>query len=125
MPRSIDMRVVKLTPIPTDVPRDLLKKRDELLAYYGDYLKSLPDLPKEYKSCIDKVHKEAKTNIDFKTNPLTREPRELQHTATSATQLNAVWNEIRFMAKEKQCDAVTTWLTQCCDYFASPDFPQK
>ena len=58
MPRSIDMEVVKLTPVPIHVPKELLDKYDELLDYWGNYLKSIPSLPDKYEKCIDKVHKE-------------------------------------------------------------------
>ena len=48
-----------------------------MLADWGACLMSMPELPKEYEKCIDKVHKEALASIDFKTNPLPKEPAHL------------------------------------------------
>jgi len=51
---------------------------------YGEYLKSLPEMPKPYESCFDKVIAKTKANLDFKLNPLKKEPSHLQHTCTTA-----------------------------------------
>ena len=99
VPRSIDMTVVKLTP-PPDVIKDLLEEYDELLAYWGDYLKSLPNLPMQYESCIDKVHKEALANTDFKTKALNKEPKELQHHLSTEEEIGYAWDDIRDLPQE-------------------------
>ena len=82
-------------------------------------------MPEKYESCIDKVLAEAKANLDFKLNPLKKEPEELQANYTKWMEIRSAGKRIKQLPDEEYCDALTTMLTQFSDYLASPDFPQK